>query len=127
MNFLSGIIEKKDGNVFFQKISRCLKRQYPEINVIRAYFLFGTPYSECTFFDIKNAITKNELDVFRKNSILYDVRVDNIELYLIEKEYNLFSIVLLLDTYELYCQEEILEIISVENIDFDKDLIFSKK
>jgi hypothetical protein len=127
MNFLIGIIGKKKVNAFFQKLSRCLKRQNPEIKVRSAYFLFGTPYSESTFFDIKNAIAKNELDVFRKNAVLYDVRIDNIELYLIEKQNNQFCIVLLLDAYELYSREEILGIFPVENIDYEKDLIYSEK
>ncbi len=113
-------------NPVFQKLISCLKRAAYSINISKAYFLFGTPYSQSVVSNLKNAITKNQLDLYRKQSVSYDTLVDNIELYLVENDENRFFIVFLLDYYELYFCEEILDIIPVENIDCEKDLIYSK-
>ena len=111
-------------NPVFQKLSSCLKRSAYSINISKAYFLFGTPYSQSVVSNLKNAITKNQLDLYRKQSVSYDTLVDNIELYLVENDENRFFIVFLLDYYELYYCEEILDIFPVENIDCEKDLIY---
>ena len=87
--------------------------------------MFGTPCSQNTFFEIKNAIAKDELDLYSSSTALYDVSVDNIELYLIETISNQFCIIILLAPFELYSQEEILDILPVFKINFKKDLIYS--
>ena len=124
-NFISRIIHKKYKNPLFLKLNDCLKRQYPEIALKQAYYLFGTPCSQNTFFEIKNAIAKDELDLYSSSTALYDVSVDNIELYLIETISNQFCIIILLAPFELYSQEEILDILPVFKINFKKDLIYS--
>jgi hypothetical protein len=89
----------------------------------RAYFVFGIPYTDINLDKMKQAIAENRLNEL-KERISYNVNVDNIELYLLEDVNDRFYLVLLLDTYELFSAENILEIIPVVSTNFEKEIIF---
>ncbi|WP_126249188.1 hypothetical protein [Chitinophaga rhizosphaerae] len=124
MNFLKKIFNPENRNPYFIKLRKSLERNGISIRIRNAYFLFGIPYSEIGIEEIKTAIREKSLSEF-KGKYRFDVKVDNIELYLVENTIGEFCIILLLDPYELYREEEILEIIPVNSTNFEKELIFS--
>jgi hypothetical protein len=111
-------------SAYYKKLSKSLIRQGYNKNIVRAYFLFGIPANVTSTAEIKIAIINNKLNDLKAMKPSYDVNLDNIELYLIEETNNQFSIVLLLDRFELYATEDILEIIPVESSNFEKEIIF---
>lgn len=124
MSFLENLFHNNKANPYYVKLRKCLKEKHIEKDIATAYFLFGIPRSANNLEVIKKAIAENTLDKLRQN-ISYNVQVDNIELYLIEYTNNDKYIILLLDPYEIYTREDILEIIRVSNTDFKKEVIYS--
>lgn len=97
-------------NPFYEKLKEINKRQ-PFLNKVkRAFYLGGFKYTSNGFEIIKNAIYQGKL-----NSILseqnYDVREDNIELYLIESDLEQLNLIVIFDPYELYVGEDLIGII----------------
>jgi hypothetical protein len=125
MNLISKLIGNKKLSAYYKKLSKSLIRQGYNKNILRAYFLFGIPYNATIAAEIKSAIINNKLNDLKAVKPSYDVSLDNIELYLIEETNNQFSIVLLLDRYELYTTEDILDVIPVDSSNFEKEIIFS--
>lgn len=123
MNLLSRLIKNKKQNPYYKKLSKSLVRQGFNINIKRAYFMFGIPYADTSLDEIKGAIADNRLREL-KERMPYNVNVDNVELYLLEDMKDSVSIVLLLDPYELYSAENVLEIIPVVSTNFEKQIIF---
>ena len=117
------LFNNNKANPYYVKLRKCLKRKHIEKDIATAYFLFGIPHSANNLEIIKKAIAENKLDEVRQN-ISYNVQVDNIELYLIEYSNTDKYILLLLDPYEIYTREDILEIIPVSNTNFKKEIIY---
>ncbi|MBN9352314.1 MAG: hypothetical protein J0H55_16670 [Chitinophagaceae bacterium] len=123
MNSLSKLIKKKKQNPYYKKLSEVLTKQGINIDIKRAYFMFGIPYTDTSLDEIKVAIADNRLNELKKR-MPYNVNVDNVELYLLEDVNDNVSVVLLLDPYELYSAENILEIIPIVYTNFEKEIIF---
>lgn len=123
MNLLSKLLNRKKQNPYYIKLKRSLMRKGVNIDIKRAYFMFGIPYSDTNLDEMKKAIAENRLDEL-KERISYNVNIDNIELYLLEDVNDSIYLVLLLDTYELYSAENIIEVIPVLSTNFEKEIIF---
>lgn len=101
---------RKKNNPFYEKLKEINKRK-PFLNKVkRAFYLGDFKYTSNGFEIIKNAIYQGKL-----NSILseqnYDVREDNIELYLIENDLEQLNLIVIFDPYELYVGEDLIRII----------------
>ena len=101
---------RKKNNPFYEKLKEINKRK-PFLNKVkRAFYLGDFKYTSNGFEIIKNAIYQGKL-----NSILseqnYDVREDNIELYLIESDLEQLNLIVIFDPYELYVGEDLIGII----------------
>jgi len=124
MSILNKLMKKNvNNNPLYIKLKEALLRQEFKIDIKGAYFLFGIPYSISNLEMMKQAVLSNTLSEVKKN-VLYDVLQDNIELYLVEDSNDKSYMILLLDPYELYETETILEIIPVNNKDFEMEPIF---
>lgn len=124
MSFLENLFYNKKVNPYYVKLRKRLKEKHREKDIVTAYFLFGITYSTDNLEEVKKAIAENKLDELRQN-ISFNVQVDNIELYLVEYANTDKYIILLLDPYELYTREDIIEIIPVSNTNFEKEIIYS--
>jgi hypothetical protein len=116
----------KDQNPYYIKLNKTLLRSGEKIKVNKAYFLLGLPDSFENRRDLKDAIARDTLKKL-KDLKAYDVAVNNLELYFIEDASKCYLVVLL-DPYELYESEQILEVIPVggKNFDFDPELIYEQ-
>lgn len=123
MNLLSRLLNRKKQNPYYIKLNESLIRKGVNIDIKSAYFLFGIPYNESNFEELKKAVAENRIKEIKENRP-YDVRLDNIELFLIQDADDNRYIIFLLDPYELYETEQILEIMPVETKDFEKEIIF---
>ena len=124
MSILNRLMKKSDNkNPLYIKLKKAILKQKFKIDIKSAYFLFGIPYSISNLEIMKKAISENTLSELKKK-VLYDVLQDNIELYLIEDSNDKLYMILLLDPYELYERESIIEIIPVNNKDFEMEPIF---
>jgi len=125
MIFLKKLLRKKE-NPYYTKLRTSLQRKKVHFKISSAYFLFGLPNREGIVSEIKKAIADNKLNHL-KQSESFDVTKDNIELYLLKDIDHNFLLVLLLDYYELFIPEEVIDIIPVHSLDIEKELIFSKQ
>jgi hypothetical protein len=123
MNLFNRLQRGKKQNPYYKKLSEVLSKQGLNLNIRKAYFMFGIPYTDESVHEIKQAIVNKTLDDFRDKRH-YNVNVDNIELYLLEDVNDKTSIALLLDPFELYSSENIIEIIPVTYTNFEKEIIF---
>jgi hypothetical protein len=100
----------KKKNPFYEKLKAINRRKSFLDKVERAFYLGGFKYTSNGYEIVKNAIYQGKL-----NSILseqnYDVREDNIELYLIENDLKLLNLIVIFDPYELYVGEDLIGII----------------
>ncbi|QRY60422.1 hypothetical protein BCY89_03495 [Sphingobacterium siyangense] len=97
-------------NPFYEKLKAINRRKSFLNKVERAFYLGGFKYTSNGYEIVKNAIYQGKL-----NSILseqnYDVREDNIELYLIENDLKLLNLIVIFDPYGLYFGEDLIGII----------------
>ena len=112
-------------NPYYIKLHKALLKKGLDIKVNRAYFLLGLPDSIENRQELRDSIAHNALKRL-KDSKAYDVTVNNLELYFIEDEDNRACLIVLLDPYELYESEQILEVIPVKakDFEFDRELIY---
>lgn len=78
------------------------------------FYLGGGPYNEQVYEEALKAITESRLDVFLEK-LKYNVKEDNLELYLIKYNLQKAHIVIVYDPFELYQREEVLNIIPFKN------------
>lgn len=123
MNLLSRLFRYKSQNPYYTKLKKSLTRGNVSIEIKSAYFLFGIPYQETDIDKLKKAIIENKLNELRESNS-YNVQVDNVELYLVEDKNAKLYVIFLLDPYELYSSESILDIMPVESKNFEKEIIF---
>lgn len=123
MNLLSRLFRYKPQNPYYTKLKKSLASGNFSLGIKSAYFLFGIPYNKTDVESLKKAIIENKLNEVKERNP-YNVQVDNVELYLVEDENAKFYIIFLLDPYELYSSESILDIMPVESKNFDKEIIF---
>lgn len=101
---------KKKDNPFYAKLKAINKRKPFLDKVKKAFYLGGFKYKSNGYEVIKNATYQGKL-----NSILseqnYDVRGDNIELYLIENDLKQYNLIVIFDPYDLYVREDLIGII----------------
>ncbi|QQT28768.1 hypothetical protein I6I99_15515 [Sphingobacterium multivorum] len=97
-------------NPFYEKLKAINRRKSFLNKVEQAFYLGGFKYTSNGYEIVKNAIYQGKL-----NSILseqnYDVREDNIELYLIENDLKLLNLIVIFDPYGLYFGEDLIGII----------------
>lgn len=123
MNLFNILKRDKKQNPYYKKLSEVFLKQGLNLKIRKAYFLFGIPYTDKSVYEIKQAIANETLNNLREKRP-YNVNVDNVELYLLEDVNDKTSIVLLLDPFELYSSENIIEIIPVTYTNFEKEIIF---
>lgn len=119
--------EGQTENALYSKLKYSLLKSSFEHKILKAYFLFGLPYSDENLQILKSRIFSNInfKDLVEPNR--YHVTKDNVELYLVGTDDGNSYFVLLLDPYELYSEVRILEVILAPEIklDFEPELIFS--
>lgn len=114
----------------FKLIEKCLIRDINLDSVHKIYYLGGLVYSKENLSGVLKSIKdKTLLDFFEKNR--FNSLVDNVELYYIEnKDGKSNKISLILSPYEFLENEQLLEVVDVDKIDFleskkDVELIYS--
>jgi hypothetical protein len=114
----------------FKLIEKCLIRNINLDTVNRIYYVGGLEYSKENLNEVLKSIKdKTLLDFFEKNR--FNTLVDNIELYYIEnKDGKSNKISLILSPYEFLENEQLIEVVEVDKIDFleskkDVELIYS--
>ena len=111
-------------NPLYIKLCQCLKRHRFNLKIKSAHFLLGVTYSKTNLEEIKQAVIDDSLNDLKARKS-YDVRVDDIiEVYMIEETNKNLSILILLDPFELYTPEIVLEILLVGVLNVDKEEIF---
>lgn len=134
LSFINKIFNFSKGNVLktsrFKLIEKCLIRNINLDTVNKIYYLGGLVYSKENLSGVLKSIKdKTLLDFFEKNR--FNTLVDNIELYYIEnKDGKSNKISLILSPYEFLENEQLLEVVDVDKIDFleskqDVELIYT--
>ena len=134
LSFINKIFNFSKDNVLktsrFKLVEKCLIRSINLDTVHKIYYLGGLVYSKENLSEVLKSIKdKTLLDFFEKNR--FNTLVDNIELYYIEnKDGKSNKISLILSPYEFLENEQLLEVVDVDKIDFleskqDVEIIYS--
>lgn len=126
MNIFDKLFRKRGKeNAYYIKLRRSLLQNKFNKEIRSAYFLLGVPNTSANLASLKKAISDNSLTMLKK-TIPYDVKRDNLELYLIKDNSNNYYFIILLDPIELYEGEQVLDIMPVNdrNFDLEPELIF---
>ena len=104
------MFKKRTEDPFYEKLKDINKREPFAAIIKKAFYLGGFVFSSQGAELVEEAILQNRLKIFLED-ISYNIREDNIELYLIEDELNQVKVIVIRDPVELYNQEKVLKII----------------
>lgn len=111
MNWFKQLYNKTPKNIFYKKIVTSLRRFGIDSNFLEAYYLGGCVYTSENYKNILLAVENNTIFEFF-DIIQFNSQKDNVELYLINYGNGEEKLIILYDPYELYRNEEILDVLS---------------
>ncbi len=124
MNWIKHLIHKQRRNPLLKKIERFLAASDLKNNLAEIFYIGGCEYNEESYKQMLLAISSNNLRLFF-DRIAYDTQKDDLELYLLKYKSAEPKLVILLDPFELFETERILNILpATEKLDLLGEKIY---
>lgn len=117
MEFIKKIFgyKKKEENATYTLLRKALPRDFDFNNISKVYSIISYEYDEGLIEELKTVIRDNKLLSFSKVKE-FNSSKDAVELFLIEKKNNIFSICIMFSPVEFYENEYILDIININYV-----------
>lgn len=107
--------KRKEEDPFYIKLKKSLSKHNFTTAIKKAYFIFGLPNTVSNAEALKRSLFCSSDLKYLMATAQYDVKVDNLELYLVEDVGDRHYFIILLDPYEVFETEKVLEIIAVND------------